>query len=386
MVASISARGSAKAALAYYDHLQRDDYYTREGEPPGRWAGRGAERLSLDGPVAKAEFEAALDGRDPKTGEQLVQRGGRSRSHDAGWDMTFSAPKSASVLWALSEPAARREIKKAHRVAVTTAGQFLENEAAWCRRGKGGAIKEPTTGLLIANFDHHTSRALDPQLHTHSFIFNLASRHDGSWGAIVSKKLYQAQKQVGAVYRNKLASELERQGYRLDRQGDEFRVVAIPRHVERAFSKRRQAIEESAQEHGYKTAKGMELATLRTRRAKGDVKLGQLFPAWQAEALAMGFQLRQGRIHDRQHEKTDDSAGSKVIDRSASQTARSPRSPNQQIQARQHHPLPDEVTNRLQRLASTLQQPERRGGFNRINLKLRSRRTKDKDADIEIEL
>lgn len=386
MVASISARGSAKAALAYYDHLRSDDYYTRDGEPPGRWAGRGAERLSLEGPVTKTEFEAALDGRDPKTDEQLVQRGGRSCSHDAGWDMTFSAPKSVSMLWALSEPAARREIEKAHQASVASAGNFLENEAAWCRRGKGGVIKEPTAGLLIANFDHHTSRALDPQLHTHSFIFNLAPRHDGSCGAIVSKKLYQAQKQAGAVYRNELAGELERQGHRLDRQGDNFRVAAIPRHVERAFSKRRQAIEESAREHGYKTAKGMELATLRTRHAKGDVQLAQLFPAWQAEARAMGFELQQHRTHDRQHAKANDPGGQKALGHSASESGRSPRSTSGQIQARQNCPLPDDMTNRLQRLASTLQQPERRGGFNRINLKLRSRRTKDKDADIEIEL
>ncbi len=65
MVASISARGSAKAALVYYEHLGRDDYYARGGEPPGRWAGAGADRLSLDGPVTQAEFAAALSGLDP---------------------------------------------------------------------------------------------------------------------------------------------------------------------------------------------------------------------------------------------------------------------------------------------------------------------------------
>ena len=83
MVASISARGGAKAALSYYSHLQSDDYYTGEKEPPGRWAGDGAERLSLEGPVTRAEFEAALQGRDPKTGEQEILNhpsDGRERS------------------------------------------------------------------------------------------------------------------------------------------------------------------------------------------------------------------------------------------------------------------------------------------------------------------
>jgi hypothetical protein len=79
MVASISARGNTKAALSYYAHLGRDDYYARGGEPPGRWAGEGAERLSLRGPVTQPEFEAALSGLDPKTGDRLARQGGHAR-------------------------------------------------------------------------------------------------------------------------------------------------------------------------------------------------------------------------------------------------------------------------------------------------------------------
>ena len=291
MVASISARGSAAAALGYYDHLQRDDYYSRDGEPPGRWAGRGAERLSLVGPVTHAEFDAALRGVDPKTGERLAQVGGRGREHSAGWDMTFSAPKSVSVLWALSEGHNRQLIEQAHRSAVLAATAHLEATAGWARRGRGGSVRERTAGLLMAQFDHHTSRESDPQLHTHAFIFNLAPRRDGSWGAIVSRELYKAQKQAGVTYRRALASELERQGIRLERQNDTFRVAAIPRDVERAFSKRRQAIEEAARVHGYSTPKGMELATLRTRRPKRDTRIGDLIKHWQAEAKALGFEL-----------------------------------------------------------------------------------------------
>jgi conjugative relaxase-like TrwC/TraI family protein len=297
MVASISARGNAASALRYYDHLQRDDYYSRDGEPPGRWAGRGAERLSLVGPVTHAEFDAALGGLDPKTGERLAQVGGRGREHSAGWDMTFSAPKSVSVLWALSEGQGREAIEQAHRSAVLAATAHLEATAGWARRGRGGATRERTAGLLMAQFDHHTSRDSDPQLHTHAFIFNLAPRRDGSWGAIVSRELYKGQKQAGVTYRRALASGLERQGIRVDRQNDTFRVAAIPRDVERAFSKRRQAIEEAARIHGYNTPKGMELATLRTRRPKRDARLGDLIKHWQAEAKALGFELGQSRQH-----------------------------------------------------------------------------------------
>ena len=110
-------------------------------------------------------------------------------------------------------------------------------------------------------------------------------------GAIVSKELDKAQKEAGAVYRRELASELERLGYRLDRTKEGFRVAAIPRDVEKMFSKRRQAIEEAARTHGYRTAKGMQLATLRTRRAKGAANLDERFKSWQAEAKAAGFEL-----------------------------------------------------------------------------------------------
>jgi conjugative relaxase-like TrwC/TraI family protein len=209
--------------------------------------------------------------------------------------MTFSAPKSVSVLWALSPGQERPAIEQAHRAAVLAATRHLEATAAWARRGKGGAVREQTAGLLMAQFDHHTSRESDPQLHTHCFIFNCAPRRDGSWGAIISRDLYKAQKQAGAIYRHALGKELERQGHRLDWQKDNFRVAAIPRKVERAFSKRRQAIEEAARKHGYRTAKGMERATLRTRQPKKERKLDDLFKDWQAEAEALGFDLNRDR-------------------------------------------------------------------------------------------
>ena len=140
VVASISARGGVQAALSYYAHLGRDDYYLRDDGHPGRWAGEGAARLALSGPVTKSEFEAALKGIDPKTGERLAALGGRLQDHAAGWDMTFSAPKSVSVLWALSEERGRMAIEGAHRTAVATATRHLEHTAAWARRGKGGAV------------------------------------------------------------------------------------------------------------------------------------------------------------------------------------------------------------------------------------------------------
>ena len=317
MVASISARGGVQAALGYYGHLGRDDYYLRGGEPPGRWAGEAAARLSLDDPVIRSEFEAALNGIDPKTGARLAALGGRHLNHAAGWDMTFSAPKSVSVAWALSDAGERLEIERAQRSAVAAATRHLEQTAGWARRGKGVALREPTAGLLLAKFDHHVSRELDPQLHTHVFVFNVAPRKDGTWGAIISRELYKAQKQAGAVYRAALAADLERQGYAITRSAESFRIAAVPRQVERAFSKRRLAIEAAAEAHGYRSAKGMELAALRTRQAKREVRHEALFDTWRAEARALKFEF-----------KVD-------IDRQASATP-----PASRISAAERHPMP----------------------------------------------
>lgn len=291
MVASISARKSVDAAVAYFKHMAQDEYYTKENEADADsdWDGRGAERLALDGDVNRRDFEALLNGYDPKIAEPLVQTG--NKSHAPGWDMTYSAPKSVSVLWALSPPEERTKIEAAHRQAVSAATNHLEDNHAFTRRGKGGSVREPVAGLTIARFHHHTSRDLDPQLHTHAFIFNAAPRQDGSWGTLVSRELYKAQKETGAVYRNHLARALERNGHTVDRHGKSFRMRAIPHHIERAFSKRRIAIEEAAKAHGYRTPKGMELAALRTRQAKRSRERAALFQAWSQEARALGFKL-----------------------------------------------------------------------------------------------
>jgi conjugative relaxase-like TrwC/TraI family protein len=294
MVAHIVARGSAKAALAYYDHLRGEDYDTRiGGEPPGRWAGKGADRLSMHGPVTQTEFRAALDGFDPKTGERLARFGPR-RPHYAGWDMIFSAPKSVSVLWALSNEPERQAIEHAHRSAVLIATAHLERSWAWTN---AGTPRERTAGLLMAEFDHHTSHASDPHLHTHSFIFNVAPRWDGGWGTIAGREFYRAQKNAGAIYRRALANELERLDYRLDHGHQIFRVAAIPRDIDRAFSKRQQEIQAAAHAYDYQTAKVMALANLRTRRTKRETKVDRLFEAWKAEAKALGFELSPKRRH-----------------------------------------------------------------------------------------
>ncbi|MBX9588226.1 MAG: relaxase domain-containing protein [Hyphomonadaceae bacterium] len=112
-------------------------------------------------------------------------------------------------------------------------------------------------------------------------------------GAIVSRELYKAQKRAGAAYRSALARELERAGYAVERSADSFRIAVIPHDVERAFSKRRKAIEVAGTEHGYRSPRRTEPAALRTRRTKRDVHRAALYDAWRAEARDLGFEFRR---------------------------------------------------------------------------------------------
>ena len=360
MVASISARKSVGAAVAYSKHMAQDEYYTKESEADADsdWAGRGAERLALDEDVSRTEFEALLSGIDPKTALPLVQAG--NKSHAPGWDMTYSAPKSVSVLWGLSSPRERSNIEAAHRQAVSVATKSLEDNHAFTRRGTGGAQREAVAGLTIARFHHHTSRDLDPQLHTHAFIFNAAPRQDGSWGTVVSRELYKAQKSTGAVYRSALANALEKEGYTVDRTESSFRMRAIPNHIERAFSKRRLAIEEAAKKHGYRTPKGMELAALRTRQAKRPRERAALFKAWSQEARALGFKLQASphKAHSPQRTPSTPAAS-----KSAASTA--------------------SLSNSVQRLLTTAALAFRSpGGMQGLNVSLRQTK---RDRDFETE-
>ena len=216
----------AGAAVSYYIHLREDahragergrleDYYAGPGD--GRWYGRGAGALGLGGAVAADEFAAAAAGFGPD-GQALVQRAG-SETRRAGWDCTFSAPKSVSVAWALADEETRAAIERAHDAAVERALEYMQAHAIRTRRGHGG-VSEERAEMVAAVFRHATSRELDPQLHSHCFVLNLARRADGTWGTIESRHIYQQQKVIGAIYRAELAHRLRELGYQVERDGD----------------------------------------------------------------------------------------------------------------------------------------------------------------------
>src|SRR5262249_9066461 len=153
-------------------HLEeaQGGYYTihRPGEPPGFFFGRGAEALGLIGADVRKVLPRLMDGFTPKGSCQ-----GAGKDHMAGQDLTFSAPKSVSAVWAVGDAQTRAAIEQAHRDAVSEALRYLEETAGWCRTGKGGRGRLMKAALTFARFEHGTNRNGDFQLHEHALCLNV---------------------------------------------------------------------------------------------------------------------------------------------------------------------------------------------------------------------
>jgi conjugative relaxase-like TrwC/TraI family protein len=227
----------------------RDDYYSGRGESPGRWTGAGAEALRVGGHVDDDGFMALMDGRDPRTGELLKRVGGRSKV--AAFDLTFSAPKSVSVLFAIGEPALAGALVEAHESAVDAAVGYLEREACRVRRGRGGARHEAGEGFVAAAYRHRMSRAEDPQLHTHVVAANMARGTDRRWTALDATPIYQHAKAAGYLYQAHLRAAVRerlpwvRWGPVRNGMGE---IEQLSPEVLREFSTRRRQIVERERE------------------------------------------------------------------------------------------------------------------------------------------
>ncbi len=222
----------------------RDDYYTGRGEAPGEWAGAGARELGLEGRVEAGQFTALLEGRDPRAAEGRL-RASERQPEVAALDLTFSAPKSVSVLFAVAPAEVSAALVECHEQAVRAALGFLEAEAVFVRRGQGGARFEHAGGLIAASYRHRMSRALDPQLHTHVVAANLARGEDGRYTALHHPSLYRAARTAGFLYQAHLRAAVR------DRLGLEWSAVvkgaaelqAVPADVLATFSQRRAQVQ-----------------------------------------------------------------------------------------------------------------------------------------------
>ncbi|HEX8101501.1 MAG TPA: MobF family relaxase [Solirubrobacteraceae bacterium] len=266
-----------------------EEYYVGGREARGEWLGDGAAALRLAGGVDGDALREVLAGMGPD-GEPL--RKSRAPVRVAGFDLTFSAPKSVSVVFGLGEPAVQAQVRYAHDRAVREAIGYVERTAAAVRRGAGGARVEPADGLVAAAFRHRTSRAGDPQLHTHVLVANLGRGPDGRWSALDGRRLYAQARAASFVYQAVLRGELSR------RLGVEWltvrdgiaEIAGVPKPVLRAFSRRRAEIEAMLAERGTSSARAAEAAALATRRPKDTrTDIDALSTEWRARSEALGF-------------------------------------------------------------------------------------------------
>lgn len=286
-VKSIKAGGGAGSAAKYYEELAKDDYYTNGGEPPGVWYGKHAENLGLAGQtVQRGELGQALEGFHPKTGKALAENAGLR--HKPGHDLCFSAPKSVSVAWAAADPDLRRELSEMQAEAVRETLCYAEQCCAFhTREGHAGAVKVPhTDGIAAAMFEHSTAREVngdvDVQLHTHVVVANLTEN---------GKRLdfdTRHKMALGAYYRAALADKLRERGFAVERDGKSFRLVEIPKELEKEQSKRRAQIVAELHKHGQRGGKSAAVAAIATRLGKGEVDRQALFERTQAACAEHG--------------------------------------------------------------------------------------------------
>jgi conjugative relaxase-like TrwC/TraI family protein len=328
MVASVSALTSSAQARSYYE---ADDYYAEGGLSPSEWQGEGAEALGLSGEVDRDQFRDLLDG---KIGDQQLGtfRDGQLE-HRPGWDVTLSAPKSVSIM---AEVAGDRRLIGAHGQAVKTALAHIEQHMAATRVRDGGTVNREATGnLVIASFQHGTSRAQDPQLHTHNVILNATKGEDGAWRSLEPRAIYQLQKQIGVIYRQELALKVRELGYEIDTGKDSlFEIKGVSAEVIAAFSTRSAQIEAALEERGTSrdaaSAAEKQVATLDTRQAKVPADHAGLIADWRetANGAAFGPEARLAMVQEaeaiaasKDHRASMDMQGERIATRAVAHAA-----------------------------------------------------------------
>ncbi|MFI3905386.1 MobF family relaxase [Ochrobactrum sp. S1502_03] len=309
------------AANAGY-YTKQIAYYVGESgvEPQGRWFSPGHDfGLEDNSPINAELFERLFAGLD-ENGQSLLSNSGGRIDRVPAFDITFSAPRSVSLIWALADNPSRIAMEEAHAGAVRQTLQLLEKEAAYARRGRGGSIIE-RVNLSAACFQHGESRPAehsdgftfaDPNLHTHCVVLNLATRGDGSVGALHSTILRDWKMAAGAIYHASLAAGLKGVGFEIDRisKNGIFEIAGVADNVISYFSARRQEITEELALAGTDSASAGALAAAiarKTRSAK-QTDTASREKAWAEAAQRMGFDANAAVLHNEQspaehHEK-----------------------------------------------------------------------------------
>jgi len=297
---TVDAVGPESAAGYYLEVVVSgvEDYYLAPGEAPGRWTGGGAALLGLSGEVRPEDLEQLVDGRDPRSGTRI----GTWRTR-AAYDLTLSAPKSISLLWALGDERVARIVREAHDEAVDAAVAYMEAHACVVRRERGGTVRLAGGGFVSAAFRHRTSREADPQLHTHVLTANLALGPDREWSSLFGTLLWRHSRAAGCIYQAVIRRRLA------ERLGVEFgpvtngyaEIVGIDASARRAFSRRRIAIQKAMAEHGGRSRHAAQIATLDTRPDKPQpVSEEALRAGWAQRAQEIGLDVTRAVGRPRQ--------------------------------------------------------------------------------------
>lgn len=278
----VVAHKSAAAARQYYaEGLKREDYYSEGQEIVGKWYGKAAKKLGLAGNVKPEQFAALVENRHPVTGKRLTPRNVADRI--VGYDLNFHAPKSLSVLYALT---GEKELLSAFREAVVGTMAELEERAATRIRKKGAAENRTTGNLAWAEFVHLTSRPVggipDPHLHIHCFAFNATFDQDeGRWKAAKFREIKKEAPYGEAVFHSRLTAVLADKGYNIERTRNGWEIKGIPSSVLAKFSRRTAQIERLAAEKGITDARAKDALGAASREGKRHgLKYTDLLAAW----------------------------------------------------------------------------------------------------------
>jgi len=290
---SVAPVASAGSAAGYYSNS--DNYYFL-GNLQSLWLGEGAKELGLEGNVRGDDLTAVLEGRLPD-GSRLGREINGNHVHRPGHDLTFSAPKSVSILALIGNDKAMLE---AHNHAVRVAAGYVEKLIS-ARVTKDGVTSIEHTGKMVAAaFTHDTSRNLDPLIHTHLLIANM-TEHDGKWKALATDYIHNAgfietvmkhQVTLGKIYRGALRQRVESLGHEVEEVGKHgmWEIKAIPEEVREEYSSRGREIRGVVGAEA--TLRSRDVAAKDTRQAKVDPSRLRLMERWLGQMKEKGFDLK----------------------------------------------------------------------------------------------
>ncbi|HVJ09453.1 MAG TPA: MobF family relaxase [Acidisarcina sp.] len=302
---TISKPLSASQAQTYHEKeftSAEQNYWKQTDTIQGEWHGKLAQRLGLSGAVGAEEFARLSEGQNPTTGEQLVRHrkvqeykteDGKTVApveHRAGWDATFSAPKSVSLTALVGGD---DQVREAHREAVNVALNELERYTQ--ARIGGNRPAEMTGQFVAAKFEHDTARPVEgyaaPQLHTHAVIFNMTERENGQMRALQERSFFATQSYATAVYQSELMYRLRKLGYEIEPgKSGAPEIKGYSQEYLDASSPRRQQIEEALARNGFSGPEAAQIAAHNTRDKKVILSPDEVLAAHRQIAVEFGNQ------------------------------------------------------------------------------------------------